>query len=126
MANGNPSNRRHNSATTAVLSSVSAKSGRSARARAANSATESNRSNPAGFAPGSGSGSGGTTNSISPARSSGSRLVARIFSAGQPRSNASARTADTGSRCSQLSSTSRACRPARCRTNCSTAVPAPG
>ena len=93
IANGNPSSRRHSSATIGALSLVRAKLGTTARARATNSATDSNRSTPARLTPGSGSGSDGTANSTSPGSSSGSRLVARTLSPGQRRSSVSVSTA---------------------------------
>ena len=110
MASGTPSRRRHSSAIAAVESASRAKSGAAARARSMNGRIASLVTSAPGSAsaPAAGTDSGGTDRTTSPSMPSGWRLVARILSSGHARSSASARTAQASSRCSQLSSTSRA------------------
>ena len=106
MARGRPSSLRQISPTVDALSSVTAKSGATACARAMKRRTESATAICAGAVRHSGSSSGGTGNSRSPASRSRRRLVARTVT---PRAVASsaARWGAAATRRSKLSRTSR-------------------
>ena len=118
IASGRPSRRRQICRTAAALSSVTRNDGRTSWARCSKRRTASEPPSAAAVAvttaPPGGSDSGGTGQLHSPSTPSGSRLVARIDSAGQATSSRSARPATAAARCSQLSSTISVRRPDTC------------
>ncbi len=102
-----PSSLRQICSTASRLASVTANPGWTDAARSANSRTASycdNDSVDSRERPGSGSGSVGTASVCSPPMPRACRLVARIRRSGAERSSVCATTAQSGSRCSQLSS----------------------
>src|SRR5215469_3361682 len=115
MASGMPSSRRQILATAAAFASVTANPGTTCAARSANKLTAGNRASSATLSgrPACGAGSGGTASTVSPSMVSASRLVASTRSPPAARSSWSASSAAASTRCSQLSSTSSSCRPAR-------------
>ena len=107
MASGRPSSRRTISVTWATVVSSTQKPALTACARSISRRTAgwsiaSTAETPTGGRP-----SGGSTQSASPTMPSGSRLVVRMRTSGQPASSWSMRTATGPIRCSQLSTSSR-------------------
>ena len=105
IASGMPSSCSQIIATCAAFSLVTVKFGRARTARSMKSCTASKRASDSTVTTSSAFGdrSDGTRHVTSPGRLSGWRLVVSTCSGGQPRSRDSTSSADSSSRCSQLS-----------------------
>ena len=106
IASGRPSSARQMSVTAMALSGPTAKPGRTAAARSANRRTASSwctAGTPSPVPGGGGTASGGTRQTVSAARRSGSRLVISSRRPGELTSSRPATLAQASIKCSQLS-----------------------